>query len=161
MGMLLMGFFAFYNGWIYNDCFGLGLDVFGSRWNHTTLASPVRPYPFGLDPVWKITTNELQFSNSYKMKISVIIGITQMTLGVILKGANAVYFRKPLDFIFEFTPQLLFMASIFLYLIFMIMYKWCTDWDIINFDVAAGEGHTPPPLIQTLINFALSPGHVV
>ena len=28
--ILLMGFFAFYCGWIYNDFMGLGLNVFGS-----------------------------------------------------------------------------------------------------------------------------------
>ena len=28
--VLLMGFFAFYCGWIYNDFMGLGLNIFGS-----------------------------------------------------------------------------------------------------------------------------------
>merc|ERR1711865_361322 len=48
-------------------------------------------YPFGLDPLWKGTTNELMFFNSFKMKISVILGISQMVFGICLKGLNAVF----------------------------------------------------------------------
>ena len=32
-------------------------------------------YPFGIDPVWFTAKNELQFMNSLKMKIAVILGI--------------------------------------------------------------------------------------
>lgn len=30
--LALMGFFAFYAGFLYNDLFALGFDIFGSRW---------------------------------------------------------------------------------------------------------------------------------
>ena len=30
--LLLMGAFAVYAGWLYNDFFSLGLDAFGSKW---------------------------------------------------------------------------------------------------------------------------------
>lgn len=39
------------------------------------------------------------------MKMSVIFGVTHMTIGVILKGMNALYFNQMLDFFFEFVPQ--------------------------------------------------------
>ena len=38
------------------------------------------------------------------MKIAVIFAILQMSLGIILKGFNSIYFKKALDFIFEFIP---------------------------------------------------------
>ena len=40
-------------------------------------------YPVGMDPKWIRASNELNFFNSYKMKFAVIIGVTQMTLGII------------------------------------------------------------------------------
>ena len=65
----------------------------------------VRRWVFvGIDPVWNRAKNELQFLNSYKMKISVIFGVTQMVVGIFLKAVNSAIFRKPLDFFFEFLP---------------------------------------------------------
>lgn len=37
-----------------------------------------RTYPYGLDPRWFHTSNQLAFINSFKMKLSVTIGVVQM-----------------------------------------------------------------------------------
>jgi V-type H+-transporting ATPase subunit a len=86
-------------------------------------------YPFGVDPIWGRSSNELVFVNSLKMKISVIIAIVHMTLGVIIKAYNSIYFKKKLDFYFEFIPQFLFLFLLFGYMDFLIIFKWLKLWD--------------------------------
>lgn len=142
----MMGFFAVYAGLIYNDCFSLGLNIFGSRWLFegqeegvveegseaemiADYGSNDSVYPFGLDPIWHVSQNELLFFNSFKMKLSVIFGIIQMFAGTCLKGANAIYFGERLDFLYEFIPMALFASSLFVYMVFLIFYKWCANWN--------------------------------
>lgn len=57
--LFFMGFFGFYVGWIYNDCFSLSIDAFGSKynWQQAPYANATRlgdnaVYPFGVDPIW-------------------------------------------------------------------------------------------------------------
>lgn len=90
-----MGFFAFYSGLIYNDFFSLTWNLFGSCWESDPCPKNefdeyghcLEPdhenarliedcvYPFGIDPKWFIASNELNFFNSLKMKLAVIIGV--------------------------------------------------------------------------------------
>lgn len=63
-----------------------------------------------------------------KMKIAVILGVTQMSLGIFMKGLNSLFFGKYLDFFFEFIPQIVFMVGLFGYMNFMIIYKWLTHF---------------------------------
>lgn len=142
----MMGFFAVYAGLIYNDCFSLGINFFGTRFafdgqddgsveegdvarQTAAYGSDESVYPFGLDPMWHVTSNELLFFNSFKMKLSVIFGIIQMFTGTCLKGLNAIYFKEPLDFLYEFIPMVVFAASLFIYMVFLIMYKWSINWN--------------------------------
>lgn len=142
----MMGFFAVYAGLIYNDCFSLGLNLFGSRWKFdgqdegaveegdvaemtAEFGSNGSVYPFGLDPIWHVSSNELLFFNSFKMKLSVIFGIIQMFSGTCLKGANAIYFGNKLDFMYEFIPMVLFASSLFVYMVILIFMKWSINWN--------------------------------
>ena len=144
--IIMMGFFAVYAGFIYNDMFSLGLNLFGSRWafegqddrsvEENAVAFPTSQfgsdesvYPFGLDPMWKVANNELLFFNSFKMKLSVIFGIIQMFAGTCLKGINAIYFGEKLDFFFEFLPMVAFASSLFVYMIVLIFMKWTINWN--------------------------------
>ena len=60
------------------------------------------------------------------MKLSVIIGITQMFYGLIMRTANAIYFREWINLFNECIPMILFMSSLFGYMIFLIFFKWST-----------------------------------
>lgn len=80
----MMGIFAMYTGLIYNDIFSKSLHLFHSGWdfpepeNNNTAVFGVyngHTYPFGLDPGWHGTENGLVFTNSYKMKMSVVLGV--------------------------------------------------------------------------------------
>ena len=142
----MMGFFAVYAGLVYNDCFSLGLNLFGSRWEFydqnnfaveenavayqvAEYGSNESVYPFGLDPMWHVASNELLFFNSFKMKLSVIFGIIQMFFGTILKGINSIYFGEKLDLYFEVVPMIVFAASLFIYMVILIFMKWSINWN--------------------------------
>uniref|UniRef100_G3W1Y4 V-type proton ATPase subunit a n=1 Tax=Sarcophilus harrisii TaxID=9305 RepID=G3W1Y4_SARHA len=146
--LLLMGAFSVYTGFIYNECFSRASAIFPSGWSVRAMASqsnwssgflashPVLsldpnvtdvfrgPYPFGIDPIWSLAINHLSFLNSFKMKMSVILGILHMTFGVILGVFNHIHFRQPHRLVLEFLPEMLFLLGLFGYLVFMIAYKW-------------------------------------
>uniref|UniRef100_A0A671T7H8 V-type proton ATPase subunit a n=1 Tax=Sinocyclocheilus anshuiensis TaxID=1608454 RepID=A0A671T7H8_9TELE len=146
--ILMMGLFSIYTGLIYNDCFSKSLNIFGSAWsvkamftqqewtNETlqtnallTLDPNVSgvfsgPYLLGIDPIWNMAVNRLTFLNSYKMKMSVIIGVIHMTFGVVLSVFNHLHFRQKFKIYLLFLPELLFLLCLFGYLVFMIFYKW-------------------------------------
>lgn len=85
-------------------------------------------YPFGFDPKWYVASNEITMFNSFKMKFAVIVGVTQMAVGIILKGLNALYNNSSVDYYFEFVPQIIFLLAIFGYMDLLIIVKWLTDW---------------------------------
>lgn len=99
----MMGFFAVFCGLIYNDFLSMPLNFFGSCFDFES-GDKECTYIFGVDPYWGLSRNKLSYYNSLKMKLSVILGVTQMILGVFLKGSNAIYFKNKLDFICEFIP---------------------------------------------------------
>ena len=138
--LFAMGLMAVYAGLVYNDYFSLGLNLFGSSYDYTSetdgasatligkYGDPAVVYPFGVDPAWKISGNELLFYNSMKMKMSVVLGIFQMTFGIILRGINAFYFRSYLDFFCEFLPMIIFDVALFGYMVILIFVKWSINW---------------------------------
>uniref|UniRef100_A0A8C2GC19 V-type proton ATPase subunit a n=1 Tax=Cyprinus carpio TaxID=7962 RepID=A0A8C2GC19_CYPCA len=171
--ILLMGIFSVYTGIIYNDCFSKSINVFGSGWsvrpmfgerggnwtpatlkdNHVLQLDPAvpkvfnGPYPIGIDPIWNIATNKLNFLNSFKMKMSIILGVIHMTFGVTLSLFNHLYFKKPLNIYLGFIPEIIFMVSLFGYLVLLIFYKWLV-YDAVSSKEA-------PSLLITFINMCL------
>ncbi|KAK1881063.1 V-type proton ATPase 116 kDa subunit a isoform 1 [Dissostichus eleginoides] len=171
--ILLMGLFSMYTGIIYNDCFSKSLNMFGSGWsvrpmfstkganwtfetldgNRVLQLDPAvpgvfnGPYPLGIDPIWNLATNKLTFLNSFKMKMSVIVGVTHMLFGVSLSLFNHLYFKKPLNIFLGFIPEIVFMASLFGYLALLVFYKW-TAYD-------AFTSKDAPSLLIHFINMCL------
>lgn len=77
-----MGIFSIYTGLMYNDIFSKSLHLWHSGWDFPELGNTTitgvsngHTYPFGLDPGWHGSDNALVFANSYKMKMSVILGV--------------------------------------------------------------------------------------
>lgn len=157
--ILFMGLFAFYCGFIYNEWFAIPINIMGSCYdlNDTSKQSaPDQPgqtentsphiytrlrkdnladgetcvYPFGLDPVWSITNNKLQFSNGIKMKLSVIFGVLHMTFGIIIKGMNAIDKKEPTDFFTEVVTGIIILWGLFGWMDMQIIIKWFSTADI-------------------------------
>uniref|UniRef100_A0A8C2JDS0 V-type proton ATPase subunit a n=1 Tax=Cyprinus carpio TaxID=7962 RepID=A0A8C2JDS0_CYPCA len=169
--ILLMGIFSVYTGLVYNDCFSKSLNMFGSSWSVRPMFFPKGnwtstldgnsvlqldpavpgvfggPYPLGIDPIWNVATNKLTFLNSFKMKMSVILGVIHMLFGVTLSLFNHLYFKKPLNIFLGFIPEIVFMSSLFGYLIILIFYKW-TAYDAVTSKDA-------PSLLIAFINMCL------
>nr|XP_032802137.1 V-type proton ATPase 116 kDa subunit a-like isoform X3 [Petromyzon marinus] len=169
--ILLMGIFSMYTGLIYNDCFSKSINIFGSSWSvnamfnasqwtkedleaHQVLQmNPVvpgvfnGPYPFGIDPIWNLAANKLNFLNPYKMKMSVIVGITHMVSGIILSLFNHIYFQKPWNIICDFVPEMIFILALLGYLVVLIFFKWIA--------YQAKESQHAPSILINFINMFL------
>ncbi|XP_071733675.1 V-type proton ATPase subunit a3-like [Rutidosis leptorrhynchoides] len=135
--ILLMALFSIYTGLIYNEFFSVPFELFSpsayacrdAGCSEATTIGLIKvrdTYPFGVDPVWHGSRSELPFLNSLKMKMSILIGVAQMNLGIILSFFNALYFRNPVNVWFQFIPQMIFLNGLFGYLSILIIVKWCT-----------------------------------
>lgn len=135
--IFMMSLFSIYTGLIYNEFFSVPFELFGpsayvcrddSCRDSTTIGLiKARPtYPFGVDPVWHGTRSELPFLNSLKMKMSILLGVAQMNLGIIMSYCNAKFFKNSVNVWFQFIPQVIFLNSLFGYLSLLIIVKWCT-----------------------------------
>ena len=176
--IFLMSVFSIYTGLIYNDFFSKSMNVFGSSWQVTEARSTIlhhkslmlnpstkanfsdyagTPYPFGIDPVWQISTNKIVFLNSFKMKISIIIGVIHMMFGVLMSLWNGKYFGKTVNILHEFLPQIIFLACMFGYMALLMFHKW-TSFTAGGFEGDL-EGLTTercaPSILITFINMVL------
>ncbi|KAH7314748.1 hypothetical protein KP509_21G018800 [Ceratopteris richardii] len=136
--ILLMSLFSIYTGFIYNEFFSVPFALFGSSayqcsdstcsTAYTTglVKTQSAPYIFGVDPVWHGSSTELTFLNSLKMKMSILLGVAQMNLGIFLSFFNALFFKNDLNIWYQFVPQIIFLNALFGYLSILIIVKWCT-----------------------------------
>jgi V-type H+-transporting ATPase subunit a len=128
--LVVMSLYAIFCGFIYNECFSVPLTIFGSAWripyegfnwtnpdlaNYTYIPIHGQVYPFGVDPVWKGSPNELDFYNSFKMKLSILLGVLQVLPLIFL-------------FLFSFLSFFLFFLSAFSYfllILFILLLQRC------------------------------------
>ncbi|KAK3797205.1 hypothetical protein RRG08_030432 [Elysia crispata] len=139
--IMLMGLFSVYTGLIYNDVFSKSLNIFGSEWKPSYSEGDLAKYDsfqldpiamhanktsyfLGVDPVWQSATNKIQFMNSLKMKMAIILGVLQMLFGICLSIFNHIHFKHYFDILVEFVPELLFLGCLFGYLVSIVFYKW-------------------------------------
>ena len=78
---------------------------------------------------WAHTSNKLNSANSFKMKFAIVVGVVQMVAGVCCKLMNTLYFKDSLTLYFVYIPEMVFINSIFGYLVILILTKWTTNWD--------------------------------
>jgi len=156
--VLLCGLSAVYSGLIYNDFAALSTQNFGKSCysmpanggekSIAYLKDPECVYPFGIDPIWHNSKQLIMFMNGLKMKMSVIYGVMQMSLGTVLKGLNAIGHR---DFVELFTvviPQIALLWVLFGFMDMMIIVKWLTNWTDPKY---TNNCETPPSIIAFMI----------
>jgi V-type H+-transporting ATPase subunit a len=174
--ILLMALFAMYCGLLYNEFLSVPLKILPTAWTNCENGGqcdlivykpgdgkpslegyPKRTYELGIDWMWKGAENELIYYNSLKMKMSIIIGVTHMSLGIIMKFLNSIYFNNKLDLFFECIPQLVLLLALFGYLAALMFIKWCYPfytYDRLNISPHVGDA---PLLLTTMIFMFLSP----
>jgi len=92
--------------------------------------------------------------NSLKMKLSVLLGVAQMLLGLSLRFANAFYEKSRTDLLFECVPMFVFLSLYFGYMNWMILHKWVTPVS----HVEGMENEGPPSIINQLISMSMQTG---
>jgi len=100
------------------------------------------------------------------MKTSVIFGVMQMSLGTVMKGFNAVYFKRYIELFFDVFTQIALLMALFGFMDILIFMKWTTDWDEVEADYNKNmatikgdykmahvytKGESTPSIIQTMI----------
>ncbi|XP_034233898.1 V-type proton ATPase 116 kDa subunit a [Thrips palmi] len=171
--ILMMGVFSMYTGLVYNDVFSLSMNIFGTAWSatrynestlmthrHLTLDPATEdyaqtPYVLGMDPVWQTAQNKIIFLNSFKMKISIIIGVVHMVFGVSLSVVNNVQNRKYLNIILEFVPQILFLLLLFGYMAMLMLWKWVQYYATSDPAQIKASPYCAPSVLISFINMML------
>lgn len=177
--VFMMGFFSCYIGLIYNEWFAIPYDWFGTCYE-TTIPETVRSgdggsynfylkngadvndyvskeaydcvYGFGLDPTWFLSENEiLTVQNSVKMKMAVVIGVSHMMMGIIVKGLNVIYLKQWVVFGTEVVTGVLILFGLFGWMDLLIFSKWFFHYYAYNFVISAAiTGNPVLPGNQTL-----------
>ncbi|KAK2960044.1 putative V-type proton ATPase subunit a, vacuolar [Blattamonas nauphoetae] len=148
--LVLMGAMSIFTGLLYNEFFSISLPMFKSGWKvEAGKMRKVGTYVFGVDSIWRQCDNSLLFLNSLKMKMSILIAVLHMSLGLVFSLLNSIHTSRPIDALkftfFTFLPKLTLFLSLFGYLSFLIVFKWL--------DASTHK----PMLISVMIDMFLSP----
>lgn len=117
-------------------------------------------YPFGMDPTWFLSSNDiLVVQDSMKMKISVIIGVIHMTMGIVTKGLNCLYFDQKLKFWTEVITGIIILNGLFGWMDILIIIKWFYKMNPYSLDEDMRTRiNQAPSIITVMINNFLAFG---
>lgn len=142
-----MGFFAVYCGLVYNEWFAINTSIFescynpdrvqwgkaegrdGGQWVYTRKSFDCT-VAFGQDSIWGSAQNKLNVANGVKMKLSVIMGILHMSIGIIIKGTNSIHFGRYDELFAEVIGGLIILLFLFGWMDLLIVAKWFHSVDI-------------------------------
>jgi len=77
------------------------------------------------------------------MKTSVIFGIAHMSIGIVIKGLNSVYFKRWPDLFCEVIPGMMMLQFLFGWMDIMIFIKWFHHVDVYDDTPYFGPDATP------------------
>jgi V-type H+-transporting ATPase subunit a len=94
------------------------------------LSKPNCTFPMGVDPVWSLSDQKITFSNGIKMKMSVIMGVLHMQMGIFIKGTNSIYHGRWADLFTEVIAGTIILLGLFGWMDLLIFAKWFLPMDI-------------------------------
>jgi V-type H+-transporting ATPase subunit a len=167
---LLLGMCSTYCGFMYNEFFAMPTELFSSCYDlnakkQWSLAKDVTAktgnwyydrkdfkctYPMGVDPVWGLSNQKLTFANNIKMKLSVIMGIVHMTIGVMMKGTNALFRHDLVTFLFEVVTGLIMLLGMFGWMDLLIYGKWFFPIQFVSRDIITVDNK--PEFLGDVVN---------
>lgn len=167
--LFFAAFCSLYTGFLYNETFGLPINFFGSHYELDVNATSdgmkywkkkdKGVYAFGMDPVWFFKDNELIFMNSFKMKLSVVMGMCQMVFGMFLSFINHVHRHDIKEILVKWIPEMMYLVPFFGYLVVIILKKWMTNFEEFPTGDPNDSRHNDGVnLIQMMIGMILSLG---
>jgi len=113
-----------------------------------------------MDPTWFLDANDiLVVQDSMKMKMSVIIGVAHMSMGVVTKGLNMQFMNEQLKFWTEVVTGLIILNGLFGWMDILIFIKWFYPMNPYSIDPAmVAQINQAPSIITIMINNFLALG---
>lgn len=139
---LMMGFFACYQGLIYNEFFAINNDWFGTCYDVNAYEQkdykedatqnfiPYNNdnndcvYHFGMDPTQTLSVNYLTYTNNIKEKLAVIIAYFHLNFGMVINALNCIYFGNYKKLTFDILTGFFIFLGLIGYMIVLIYVKW-------------------------------------
>ena len=136
---LMMGFFAVFQGLIYNEFFAVPNNWFGTCYDIATYKPEENEldikyyeypehkdcvYTFGMDPAFALSGNYLTFTNNIKEKLAVIIAYFHLNFGIVLNALNCIYFGNYKKLTFDIITGFFIFLGLIGYMIVLIYVKW-------------------------------------
>lgn len=81
-----------------------------------------------VQPIWAVSENGLNFENSLKMKMSMVVAFFHMAFGMMLKIVNEKKRGQNSKIIYDSLPKLGLLFTTVGYLVFLIVKKWITNY---------------------------------